>query len=86
MLSILQHVSDVHNDDTNDEMGVKSDLGAVLRGPQCILMFVDFLKLVRFRGPLPQTLLSNAKSKHPLYFADELHFLLKPIFKNITEQ
>ena len=76
----LQHVRDEHTSGS-DEMGVKSDLGAVLRGPQCILMFVDFLKLVRFRGPLPHTLLSVARADHHLYFADELHFLLKPIFK-----
>ena len=80
MVSILQHVRDEHTSGS-DEMGVKSDLGAVLRGPQCILMFVDFLKLVRFRGPLPHTLLSDARAEHHLYFADELHFLLKPIFK-----
>ena len=70
----LQHVRDEHTSGS-DEMGVKSDLGAVLRGPQCILMFVDFLKLVRFRGPLPHTLLSVARADHHLYFADELHLL-----------
>ena len=80
VVSILQHVRDEHTGGS-DEMYVKSDLGLSCGALSAYSCLLTSLKLVRFRGPLPHTLLPVARPDHHLYFADELHFLLKPIFK-----
>jgi hypothetical protein len=92
VLSILQHVLNKtvlsNSEDGKSQQVVKSfnipyHLGSVLSSPQCILMFVDFLKLVRFRGPVP-CIVNNVMQhvvKSKSYYSDELHHLLKPIFQ-----
>ena len=76
ILSILRNATD---DLGGEESMISSQIRNVICSPQCVLMFVDLLKLVRFRGPLPhrtfRTAVTSCKD-----VCDELDRVLRPTF------
>jgi alpha-tubulin suppressor-like RCC1 family protein len=83
ILSILRHASDT---DGGEGESVASQLGDIISSPQCVLMFVDFLKLVRFRGPLPHHSSGAAALTPRKDFCDELDHLLRPTFSLLLKK
>ena len=87
ILSLLLHGKEVKDDQARkDEHKLPGILGTVVSSPQCVLMFVDFLKLVRFRGPLPHNSFVSFDTENvERAFLDELDDILSPMFSLLLQ-